>query len=128
MLTSTLSFTNGAATNTFVTTSISGNDVSRMATEIVAPDKVEMRVAHTKVGKVGARFDSHLIQFVRTAVSGSVKEQATLNLTIKLPENATVVGASQVRALINYLVDMLCTGTQPTLDTAMVDSILRGES
>lgn len=82
-------------------------------------------IKHNKTGKGVDAVDRHLIQVSDVISDASGSSQITVNVSLAVPEHSRV-SKSMVYSTIRKALGFYATG-DPTVDTTVVDQILRGE-
>lgn len=127
MLATNITLKNVAAEDqAYVVIGYPANGSERITTTTTAADKASFIVKHTESGKGASMAERHLLQISREVNTIDGSAIAIVNLTISNPVS-TLLDNDDVKDLVSQLVDFLVSGTV-TLDSTVLDAVLRGES
>lgn len=127
MLTGDLSLKNVAdASKTFTVINYDNGGSTRVDTSSTLSEPKVLKIQHSSSGSGASKVDRHLIQRQDVIVDSTSTYRVTVNVTITHPESydASAAVLDQLREII----DLLTSGTVPTVDSSLVSQILRGES
>jgi hypothetical protein len=118
---------NAAADVTFATVGYPANGADRVDIASTTTSKGALTIRHSTQGKGDQLADRHLVQFSRTNSDLTGSGSVIVNLTITKSQNS-LVDAADVYDALHEMLDLIATMGTATLDTSLIDQILRGES
>jgi len=127
MLSGTLTLKDVAGTDhSFATINYDNGGATRVDTAASLAEPSVLKIQHTSSGSGNSKVDRHLIQRQDVVIDNASTYRVTTNVTITNPESfdASDIVVDQLRQII----DLLTSGTTPTVDDSLVSQLLRGES